>query len=270
VTGPVGCTLNDVRRSLLECAGLPEDAALRVGSRVLDAEAKWGLPPLLHGCLVVATGSDESAGSSRLGEQAGVLTADVVGGPDSGRRYPLRPGDHVVGRAGSATIRVLDPSVSRHHAVLTVTPEGLRISDLGSANGIDVEGVRVAAAGSPVRAGQRIHLGRSTFVVREPGARPAVTEVTGDGRLLVHRPPRRVGPAPPVVVRRPRKPQRPSRQRLSWLAMVVPLVVAVPLAALAHQPMFLLFSLLSPLGMLANALADRRGRRRDHRDAMRD
>src|SRR4051794_4119414 len=37
----------------------------------------------------------------------------VVGGPASGRRFPLPPGEHVVGREGA--IRVDDPALSGRH-----------------------------------------------------------------------------------------------------------------------------------------------------------
>ncbi|HEY6797056.1 MAG TPA: ATP-binding cassette domain-containing protein [Kineosporiaceae bacterium] len=62
-----------------------------------------------------------------------------------GRTVRVRPGgEWLVGRAGHVQIRVPDRLVSRIHAVIRDTPEGWRITDLDSANGIWREGLRVA------------------------------------------------------------------------------------------------------------------------------
>jgi putative nucleotidyltransferase with HDIG domain len=57
-----------------------------------------------------------------------------------------------VGRMESMEILLSDPSVSRRHAEIFVTPEGWVIQDLGSKNGTFINGVRVG------RSVQRVHL----------------------------------------------------------------------------------------------------------------
>jgi hypothetical protein len=52
-----------------------------------------------------------------------------------GQEFPLRLGENVVGRDESAHVRIDAPSVSRRHASIVVTPEGVTIEDLGSKNG---------------------------------------------------------------------------------------------------------------------------------------
>ncbi|HYO86305.1 MAG TPA: FtsK/SpoIIIE domain-containing protein [Dermatophilaceae bacterium] len=75
----------------------------------------------------------------------------VVSGPDAGRCYPLGHGRHDIGRAAGCQVRLADPSLSRRHAVLDVTPDGVRLRDLGSTNGtctILSPGKHRASAGS--------------------------------------------------------------------------------------------------------------------------
>jgi pSer/pThr/pTyr-binding forkhead associated (FHA) protein len=50
--------------------------------------------------------------------------------------FELRAGlPLVLGRALSSDLPVLDPTVSRRHAELTVEPSGVVLKDLGSSNG---------------------------------------------------------------------------------------------------------------------------------------
>jgi two-component system, NtrC family, response regulator GlrR len=51
-----------------------------------------------------------------------------------------------IGSAEGNDLRLTDPSVSRHHCVLESTPEGVRVRDLGSTNGVVVSGCRVDSA----------------------------------------------------------------------------------------------------------------------------
>ena len=66
-----------------------------------------------------------------------------VGGPHAGRSHALPYGEHVVGRDGRASVRLDHEDVSRRHARLEVGPEGVVVHDLGSKNGVTVEGERL-------------------------------------------------------------------------------------------------------------------------------
>ena len=61
------------------------------------------------------------------------------------REFPLAPGEHVVGRDATASIRLDSPKVSRQHARLTVRGVSVTVQDLGSKNGLFVRGIRVTA-----------------------------------------------------------------------------------------------------------------------------
>ena len=52
----------------------------------------------------------------------------------------LSEGKFVIGRAASAQLSLDDPLVSRHHAQLTVDGDSITVEDLGSRNGVKVNG----------------------------------------------------------------------------------------------------------------------------------
>jgi Protein of unknown function (DUF3662)/FHA domain len=80
----------------------------------------------------------------------------------SGRKHEVTTASVVLGRSREADVRVADVNVSRRHAELRQEGTGYWIVDLGSTNGLEVNGKRVDRA--RVRDGDRITLG-STEVV---------------------------------------------------------------------------------------------------------
>jgi pSer/pThr/pTyr-binding forkhead associated (FHA) protein len=67
----------------------------------------------------------------------------VVRGPNAGSRYLLDRDATTVGRHPDADIFLDDVTVSRNHAELLRTPDGVLVKDLGSLNGSYVGGERV-------------------------------------------------------------------------------------------------------------------------------
>ena len=63
-------------------------------------------------------------------------------GPLNGQRWPLHA-NLLIGREEGCDIRIVDRQVSRHHARLTRTPDGILLEDLGSKNGTHHNGLRV-------------------------------------------------------------------------------------------------------------------------------
>jgi hypothetical protein len=86
----------------------------------------------------------------------------------NGTEQPLHPGATVVGRGTEADIRINDPGVSRRHIEFEVAGTGddlrLRVRDLGSTNGMLVDGHRVSATG--LRHGSQVRIGNTTLTVR--------------------------------------------------------------------------------------------------------
>ena len=69
----------------------------------------------------------------------------ILDGAEGGRRVEVA-GQLIVGRGGDAGLVIEDPEISRAHAVLASTGEGLEIEDLGSLNGTWVNGERITGA----------------------------------------------------------------------------------------------------------------------------
>ena len=65
-------------------------------------------------------------------------------GPLKGSRVELTR-TTVIGRDPSCAVVIPDRQVSRYHATLTPTPEGVRIEDMGSKNGTHCNGARIDA-----------------------------------------------------------------------------------------------------------------------------
>jgi uncharacterized RDD family membrane protein YckC len=76
-----------------------------------------------------------------------------------GRRIELAEGELVVGRGRDCDLRVRDGSVSRAHALVSVTPGRVTVQDLGSSNGTRVNG-SPAREETEVLVGDQIRLGR--------------------------------------------------------------------------------------------------------------
>ncbi len=86
-----------------------------------------------------------------------------------------------IGRGEESGLRLLDPKVSRHHALIRREGRDFVLTDLGSANGTRVNGVRITGP-HVLKHGERINIGDAELTYREPGK--AVREtVTVEGVL---------------------------------------------------------------------------------------
>jgi hypothetical protein len=92
--------------------------------------------------------------------RAQVVSRAVIALDD--RRYVLDNARSTIGRSRDADCVLRDPNVSRHHAELRRSPGGeWTIADLGSTNGIKVNGRRVGS--TRLSAGDQVTLGTTTF-----------------------------------------------------------------------------------------------------------
>jgi hypothetical protein len=109
-----------------------------------------------HGHTMVYSTSDrvqESLTESRA-DRAGraILQAE-------GRRLVIAPGGAVVGRSRECDVVLSDSNVSRRHAEVRPGAGGQwTVSDLGSTNGVQVNGRRISSA-TPLKAGDRVVFG---------------------------------------------------------------------------------------------------------------
>ncbi len=94
----------------------------------------------------------------------------------NGTHHPLQAPGLVVGRGSEADLQINDPGVSRRHAEFLITassaagqapgagPVSVEVHDMGSTNGIRVDGQKVARAA--LRDGSRVQVGHTSLTLR--------------------------------------------------------------------------------------------------------
>jgi pSer/pThr/pTyr-binding forkhead associated (FHA) protein len=120
-----------------------------------------------------------------VGRKAGFLDKNqaalvVAAGPLGGTEHVLEKDRVTLGRGPGVDVLLDDASVSHQHATLELVAAGYRIRDLGSTNGVRVNGVSVAAA--DLEHGDRLEIGALAFryVVEARAAQAPIHHVDAD------------------------------------------------------------------------------------------
>lgn len=90
------------------------------------------------------------------------ITVHAVEGADTGKTWTVER-EGLIGRLPECDVVLTGPSVSRRHARLVLTDGVWRIEDLGSTNGIKVNGT--ATQGAALKENDRIEVGGVTFTL---------------------------------------------------------------------------------------------------------
>lgn len=157
-------------------------------------------------------------------EEVGRPFITILNGPHEGRRHaiPDAPARLVVGRGEDCDLILDDADLSREHAELEVSFDGVSFRDLGSKNGIFLGGRRVADRLLDDR--DELRLGATVLRFEDPaGAAVSALEEGDDDEVETPRwvdpePPEEAEPAeeegaeaaPPTPEPRVRRPSRPS------------------------------------------------------------
>lgn len=104
-------------------------------------------------------------GTFNPGESDVLAEVDVFVGNEEKARFAIEPGEYIVGRDSTCHIVVDAEQVSRHHARLTFHSFELLVEDLGSANGVYIDGVQVQIP-TRVRPGQEVQIGSARIQLR--------------------------------------------------------------------------------------------------------
>jgi hypothetical protein len=78
---------------------------------------------------------------------------------------PGGPGPWIIGRSAASRLVIANLTVSRRHAVLERTDEGIEVRDLGSLNGTWINGWRIDRA--TLRSGDTLQIGEVRVVLRD-------------------------------------------------------------------------------------------------------
>ncbi|MEO8011415.1 MAG: FHA domain-containing protein, partial [Dokdonella sp.] len=95
-----------------------------------------------------------------------------VSGTTFGRNFALT-GSMTIGRQSDCDIPIQAEEISRHHARLQVTADGVMVEDLGSANGTWINDKRVHTG--MLKPGEELRLDTVRFLLLAPGVQPAPT-----------------------------------------------------------------------------------------------
>lgn len=90
----------------------------------------------------------------------------------------LRPGITMLGRSSECHITIEDPLVSREHAKIEVDRGSVTVRDLGSRNGVKVNGIAIRDRVS-LKNGDRIRIGTQEFVFTAVAGQHASNRTTG-------------------------------------------------------------------------------------------
>ncbi len=207
----------------------------------------------------------------------GVAELVVVGGLDAGARFALAPGDAVIGRGSAAAVSLTDPTVSSEHVRIAVSLDGSGVlTDLGSRNGTLLGGTLLTA---PVEMGPAtiVSVGATQVELQDlrrddrPDAPEPHRRGSVAGTVPFNRPPRPAPPPAAVPLPVP-EPPRPAggANPVGVASVLAPIAFSVVMVAVTGSFTYALFSLLSPVMILANAHETRRrGRRVARRDQAR-
>lgn len=142
--------------------------ALRAGDQI-------GIGPVMAKYVIVeaarsapseSSGPDEDTGATRVRMAVPKYVLRGVSGAVFGKVFPVG-GPVAIGRAPECDISVQGEEISRRHALVKPTPDGLSVEDLGSSNGTYVNGKRVQQAF--LNAGDELKLDTVRFIVVAPG-----------------------------------------------------------------------------------------------------
>jgi len=275
-------TVADAARALRAALGLPDSVEgyvdgygptspsgtdVWIAGRPVEPSLPMTVSPLREGA-VVGLGGPVGLGVHDP-DVGGVAEVRVVGGPDAGRVHRLPLGEFVLGAAHDAEAYVADGSVAARQARLQVTPQEVRWTPYDGATPATIEG-RPLTEPRALRPGQVVAVGTSRFTVVPAEAPDAALVPSEDGGLAYNRPPR-LPPAPAsVTVEMPAEPADGQRRPIPLLASLAPVLLGVAMFLITKSPMFLLFTLLSPVLMLSSWLTERRQGKRSYRQQLAD
>ena len=151
----------------------PVDLTIIVPDDATQLMSPGNLPPVVAPPMPAA-GDEEAEGQTIL-----VPMAALIAEPGSMPQTEYRLGAvNYLGRAEDNQVQIMSPEVSRKHAVITAVGNGFELKDLGSQNGVNVNGVRTNLR--RLVDGDRVEIAGIALVFRSPWpARVAKSGATG-------------------------------------------------------------------------------------------
>ena len=228
------------------------------GHKVLEADVALAEAAIGSGATIAVVAPGSAAPQAKAQIAAVLLVED---GPDAGKTFPLSIGTRYLGRDATVSdVTLNDPLVSKRHARIDVFSQSIRLVDLNSANGIEVDGGVVTRVdledGDTVRVGDTV-LRAQIAVAVEPAA-PLVS-----GPVEFNRSPRVESRYPGQEYAGPKPPTDREPTPFPWLALALPILMGVVFVVfLKRGPEAIVFIAAAPLLMVGTWLTSRGQRRR--------
>lgn len=268
VTTDAGATIAEVASTIARTD--PAQALAPDGSYTLQAalpgHTEWlALPPdapvgeawIGSGATVHLSDAGRYFSQAKTGHAPTIATMTILSGPEVGRNIPLSAGSYTVGRDSSCDIVVDDKLVSKKHARIEVG-DGVDVIDLGSANGVEVDGGIVARL--HVTETETVRLGDTDLKialhasVAEAGVAPKA------GPIFFNRSPKVESRYSGQEFTAPDVPAEKEPQPFPLLAMITPMLMGGAMFMITGNPMSLLFIAMTPMMLIGNYIT---GKRRD-------
>ena len=222
--------------------------------RLLPPDAVIGEEWLASG-LSVALVDEADAAELLPSLHAGVTaTVTVLSGAQTGHTVVFGRGSHTIGRDLGCDLVLADPYLSKRHLRIDIG-QTVEIVDLGSANGVEVEGELV----SRVRVnGALVALAGSTELHVEVETHEATRALDHAGPVEFNRSPRVEERYTGRTFSVPEVPREAEDQPFPLLAMIAPVLLGFAMFALTGRPITLLFIAMTPIMMLGSYVTNRR------------
>nr|WP_208382485.1 FtsK/SpoIIIE domain-containing protein [Microbacterium ulmi] len=216
--------------------------------RLLPPDAVIGEEWLASGLSVALVDEADAADLLPQLHAGATATVTVLSGPQTGLSVVLGRGSHTIGRDPSCDLVLADPYLSKRHVRVDVG-QGVDVVDLGSANGVEVDGELVSRARV---AGSLVVLAGGTELLVEVETHEAAQRQDHVGPVEFNRSPRVEERYLGRTFSVPEIPRESEDQPFPLLAMMAPVLLGLAMFALTQRPLTLLFVAMTPV-MLAGS-----------------
>ena len=271
VTTDAAATVADVASAIRQLdplraggAGDDQNSTLRIvdaegnARRLIEPDIALADAPLASGSTVTITAAN-AAPAAAQSEAAAILR--VIEGPDKGKDFRLSIGTKYLGRdAAQSDVTLNDDLVSKRHARIDVSPTAVRIVDLNSANGLEVDGGLITRI--DLEDGQTVRVGDTVLEAKILGD-TAVAAPVATGPIGFNRSPRVESRYPGEEFKAPTMPTEKDQQPFPWVALLAPLAIGVVIVLIGgRNAQSLIFIAAAPVLMLGTFFTTRATRKR--------
>ncbi len=270
VTTDAGATITEVASTIARVdpsQGFSPDGNYTLQA-ALPGHTEWlALPPdapvgeswIGSGATVHLSDAGRYFSQAKTGHAPTIATLTILNGPEVGRSIALAAGSYTIGRDGACDIVVDDKMVSKKHARLEVA-DGVDVIDLGSANGVEVDGGIVTRL--HITETETVRLGDTemTIALHESVAEAGVAPKAGP--IFFNRSPKVEQRYAGQEFAAPEVPAEKDPAPFPLLAMITPMLMGGAMFVLTGNPLSLLFIAMTPMMLIGNYLT---GKKRDKR-----